>query len=158
MHEKILRDFFLERATPEALSTDLEGSIVMKSPGEAGIRIVRLETGECRVTTQYLLRLCDAVSAGVLEPWKLEAVGFCLVASDYFQWGPDDLDGDRLKEVIHSWAAPQVNYPLTLKNVAKARHLLATGENTFTNDDLRDCPERAWDVGRVSSIFEDDSQ
>lgn len=157
MHEKTLRDFFLDRTGPEDLSRDLEGSISMKGPNEAAVTIVRLGDGDFRVTSEQLLKVCDAVASGVLEPWKLEAVGFCLVASDYFQWDHDDFDGNRAGEVIHLWAAPQVNYPLTLKNVAKTRHLLATGENTFTEEDLREVPDRAWNVGRVSSSFKEDT-
>ena len=149
MREKTLRDFFLGRVGPDELSRDLEDAINMKGPDEAEVTIVRLGDGDFQVTIEQLLAVCDAVATGVLEPWKLEAIGFSLVASDYFQYDRDDPEGNRVAEVVRLWAAPQVNYRLTLENVAKARHLLATGQNTFTEGDLRDVPHRAWNVRRV---------
>lgn len=156
MHEKTLRDFFLDRTSAEALSRDLDGSIVMKGKNEAGIKLSLLGDGNFELTPEHLLRICDAVKKGVIEPWKLEAIGFCLVASDYFEWDAEVPEQARVNEVIHLWAAPQVNYPLTVKNVSKAARFLATGENTFTSDDLRDVPEKEWKVGRVSSILNGD--
>lgn len=156
MRELILRDFFLGRVDAGALSRDLDASIVDRGPNEAGVLIEDLEGGEHKVVVADLLKVCDAAVAGHLAPWKLEAVGFCLVASDYFQYDRDEPEGEVITTVIHLWASPQVNYPLTVKNVSRARHLLLTGENTFTEADLEDVPDRAWNVGRVSKIFSRD--
>jgi len=155
MREEILRDFLLGRVDSETFSEDLDNSIAMVGPNEAGVSIARLGDGAFHVTAEQLVRVCDAVSSGVVEPWKLEAVGFCLVASDYFQFEAADPDGGLVAKVIHRWAAPQVHYPLTVKTVAKARHLLVTGEDTFSAEDLRETPDKAWNVGRVSAIFQD---
>ncbi len=154
MHEEILRDFLLGEADASSFSQDLNDSIVTKGPNEAGVRIVDLGDGDHTVTAEQLIKVCEAVEAGGLEPWKLEAIGFCLVASDYFQWDRAAPDGKLVGDVIGIWSAPQVNYPLTVKNVSKAKRLLATGENLFTPEDLKDVPDRAWNVDRVSKIFE----
>jgi hypothetical protein len=154
MHEQVLLDFFLGRADAAALSRDLEDSIIMTGPNEAGVRIVDLQAGNHVVTSGQLLQVCDAVAAGILDPWKLEAIGFCLVASEHFEWDRSTMDGARVAETLGNWSAPQVNYPLTMGNVAKARHFLATGEDTFTSEDLADKPPRAWNVGRVSKVFQ----
>jgi hypothetical protein len=152
MHEDVLKSFFLGRLQVAVLSSDLDGSIVASGPDEASV-VIHDEVGEFTVTAQHLLRVCDAVIAGRLEPWKLEAIGFCIVASDFFTFDRSTPDGERVAEVIHKWAAPQVNYPLTLNNAAKFRELLLTGDDPFT---AADCAERAdveWNVGRVSKRF-----
>jgi hypothetical protein len=135
MNESILRDFFLSSTTAAELSADLEGSLVQSSRDVIRHPIVDMDE-EFEVRPEHLLLLCDAVLAGQIEPWKLQAVGFCLVASDQFYWDGDSPEGDRVGEVAFDWSVPEINYSLTHDTVAKFRHLLATGEKTFTPDDF----------------------
>jgi hypothetical protein len=154
MHERILRDFFVGRLDATALSRDLEGSIVRKGVDEAGVRIVDLTEGRHLVTAEQLVRICDAVEKGLVEPWKVEAIGFCLVESDHFFWDPTTPEGGRVDEVLGYWSDPLGTYPLTRGTIAKAGRLLLTGENTFAAVDFDDEPERAWNVRRVSKVPE----
>ena len=156
MREHVLREFFLGRLDATALSRDLEGAIVLQGFDEAAVRVVDLEEGDDVVTTEQLVRVCDAVERGLLEAWKLEAIGVCLVFSDHFWWDATTPDGSRVARVLSDWAAPMASYPLTPRTVAKARHLLLTGEVTFTEDDLLDVPERAWPVRHVGKRIEKD--
>ena len=94
-------------------------------------------TGEFEVRSEHLVRLCDDVLAGAIEPWKLEPIGFCLVASDTFWWDGDTADGERVAEAAYDWSSPEINYPLTAHTVAKFRLRLLTGESTFTRADTR---------------------
>lgn len=158
MHEHVLLDFFRGRLDATALCRDLEGSIVRVGFDEAGIRIVDLPEGEHLVTAEPLLRVCRAVERGLLDPWMLEAIGFCLVTSDHFHWDASTSEGARVARVLRYWSAPLGSYPLTARTVAKARHLLLTGEDTFTPDDLLEAPARAWSSGHVSKLSERDLQ
>ena len=113
---------------------------------EADIACLRInprsaESGEHFVTAAQLIRLCDAVSEGDLEPSRLETIAFCLIASDYFQWDRGTDDGARVATVLDDWSGTEIGYPLTASNIGKARQFLATGQNTFTPDDLEARPE-----------------
>ena len=149
MHEAVLRDFFLGRAQASALSSDLDGSIVSAGSDEASV-IIHDEPGEFTVTAEHLVRVCDAVLATELEPWKLEAIGFCVVASDFFTFDRSTPDGERVAGVILKWAAPEINYPLTHGNTAKFREWLLTGVSSFTPADCAEHADVEWKVGRVS--------
>lgn len=89
----------------------------------------------------HLVRLCDAVLAGDIEPSHLETVGFCLIASDRFDWPYDTPEGDRIAEVIHAWSAPEVNYPLTAHNVGQWRLQLLDQPATFEPHPRRQQPK-----------------
>jgi hypothetical protein len=67
-----------------------------------------------RVTRQMAVALCDAVLCGDLPTADLETIGFALVASDTFCWDDND---DEPAETFWDWAAPEVNFALTLENV-----------------------------------------
>ena len=150
MREHVLRDFFIGRLDATALDRDLNGSVVRRGFDEAAVRLVDLEDGEHLVTAEHLVRLCVAVERGLLDPWKLAAIAFCLLASDHFRRDETTAEGARIGRVLRDWSAPQVGYPLTVSTVAKARHLLQTGEDTFTADDRHDVPERTWPAERMT--------
>ena len=135
MHEAILRDFFIGATTAEALRRDLVGAVVQTS-SDVFSQHITPATGKFAVTSEHLVRLCDAVLAGELPAQDLEAVGFCLVASDFFEWDSDKADGERVAETVHDWASPEINYRLTGHTVTKFKERLVTGENTFTRADF----------------------
>jgi hypothetical protein len=102
---------------------------------------------EFNVTRPMLVSLTDAVLAGLLPPDALATIGFALEASDKFVW---DGDSDELvASVIADWSCPEVNYPLTLENIARFRAWL-TGDEPY--------PERPTtatkDGGRLVSVRE----
>jgi len=129
MHEQTLRDFFIGTATDQELVDDLTGSLVRRGHVTEH-RIVDM-SDDFHVATHHLLRLCDAVLSRQIAPAYLEAIGFCLQASDSFFWDSDEPGGDRVSEVTADWAAPQINHALTADNVRKWRHYLETGEYTL---------------------------
>src|SRR6266700_942529 len=74
------------------------------------------------VTRPMLIAVCDAVVAGSLPPQELRTIGFALESSDKFEW---DGDADELvADVIADWSCPEINYPLTVENVARFRAYL----------------------------------
>ena len=50
--------------------------------------------------------------------------------------------GELVADVLHDWASPEINYSLTVENIAKFRHLLLTGEDTFTKEDVAQQPKK----------------
>ena len=123
MRERVLREFFENKVTVAELARDVAGSISQKSPK---ISVVSIEDmgGEFPVTAPMLVRLCDIVLGGELEPEALHSVGFALMASNAFCWDADDV----LAEVIADWSCPEVNYPLTIENVKRFRAWLTRSE------------------------------
>jgi hypothetical protein len=120
--EIVLRDFFLGRATIAELCADLKDAVRNEGPVQ---KYPILDMSEdYSVTCQDLIKLCDAVLAEELPPSALEPIGFCLIASDHFEWDSDDPDGEIVAETIADWAAPEINYPLTLENVRMFRERL----------------------------------
>ena len=130
MHESVLKDYFCGSATVAALQADLVGSVVIEKSEKriSSQRIVDMST-DFELQPQHLVKLCDSVLAGELEPVALETISFCLIASDHFVWDGDIPPGDIIAETLHDWSAPEINYPLTLDTVQKFKQRLLTGKD-----------------------------
>lgn len=135
MHEAVLRDYFAGTADIGTLCADLRGAVTRTSHDVFSQHIVDMDT-DFDVTTAHLIGLCDAVLAGHLSPSDLSVIAFCLVASENFRWDTDTPDGNLIAETLCEWDSPEINYPLNLQTVAKFRHRLVTGEDTFTRADI----------------------
>jgi hypothetical protein len=125
MRERVLRDFFENKATAAELAQDVAGAISQKTEKISMVSIEDMD-GEFTVTTPMLVRLCDVVLGGELEPEALHSIGFALMASDAYCWDADE--DDVLAEVIADWSCPEVNYPLTIENVKRFRAWLTRSE------------------------------
>ena len=144
MKEAVLRAFLTGRASAQELAADVADAWDRRTDS-AGTIFSRLRSvstsGEFELRPDHLLRLLDAVTAGQLDLDALDAIAFCLEASDGFVWDADKTeDGRRVAEALFLLGAPEINYPLTPIVLGKIRHLLVTGEATFTRDDL--APQR----------------
>ncbi len=129
MHEEVLKRFFLGEISAKVLVDDLAESLVEKS----GITYhpIKVMRDDFEVLPEHLVRVCDAVLSGEIEAKYLEAIGFCIVASDHFEYDTDMPEGDLVGETVFDWSEPRVNYPLTCENVRKFRERLVTGRNPF---------------------------
>ena len=138
MHESVLRDYFLGLVDESRLSEDLAGSVVKTSYDVKTHYVTADLAGDFEVNADHLIRLCDAFLTGKLRAEHLEMIGFALEASEQFVWDSEYADDDDspVAETIHSWASPEINYPLTGEIIAKFRHLLLNGKNIFTSDDV----------------------
>ena len=135
MREETLRDFLSGKVSAEALNREAADATTQMGT-RIGIRLANIGSGEHVVTTAQLTRLCDAVHEGTIDPANLEVIAFAVIASDFFLWDRETPDGERVGTVLDDWSGTEIGYPLSLANVAKARHYLITGESTFTPDDL----------------------
>jgi hypothetical protein len=135
MHEQTLREFFEGRASAAALAADLTGSLQVRRD-VIGHPIVDMDE-EFAVSPEHLIRVCDAVIEGEIDPQYLRAIGFCLIASDAFFWEGDDPNGERVADVTSDWSAPEINFPLTAANTVAWRRYLAGGEYELARRDGR---------------------
>lgn len=137
--EIVLQHFFEGHAAVEELATDTVGAFD-RHTDSAGTVFSRLNAvpmnHEFPVTSQHIIKLIDAVQAEFLTLDALDAICFCLEASDHFTWDTDTVDGERVANSLFWLGTPEVNYPLTASVLTKVRHYLETGEGTFTRDDL----------------------
>src|SRR5258707_680263 len=92
MREAILKGFFSGDVSAKILAEDLMGSMITK--GDMTKHPIE-DMGEgFQVWPEHLIRLCDAVLQREIEPKYLQSVGFCLVASDHFEFDTDTPEGD----------------------------------------------------------------
>jgi hypothetical protein len=130
MHEEILRRFFQGELDAPALAEDLIGSMVTS----ASITKHPIEemSKSFQVRPEHLTLLCDAVLRGEIDPKRLQAIGFCIIASDNFEYDPDTSEVDLVDDIVSAWSVPEINYPLTKENVKKFRGWLTSGSDPFT--------------------------
>jgi len=127
VREEVLRRFFQGEATASELAKDVADSTNPLSDTASRVRIEDMDES-FTVTRPMLISLCDAVVAGSLPPQELRTIGFALESSDKFEW---DGDADELvADVIADWSCPEINYPLTVENVARFRAYL-TGKEPY---------------------------
>lgn len=133
MKEAVLRDFFLGRISPEELKKDLNGAI------ESSRDITRHHIEDMKESFQvnpaHLIRVCDAVLNGFLQPIDLNAIGFCIMASDHFEFDTSTDEGARVADAGIDWADYKINFSLNIETTKKFKERLLTGKNTFTKDD-----------------------
>ena len=122
MHETTLKAFFEGHCSAEELREDLKGSL-LHGRDVTHHRIVDMP-GEFQILSDHLVRVCEAVLAGQIEPEDLKAIGFCIAASDSFTWDSDTPGGDAVSEMAHWWSSPEINFELNLENARMFRDRL----------------------------------
>jgi hypothetical protein len=135
MNAVLVRDFFLGKVTAPQLARNLADAFERVSKQSSRLRMQDLNE-DFEVRPEHLVRLCDAVMNGSLPPPTLEAIGFGLIASDFFTWDSNTPEGWRVGQALHDWASPQVNFALTKETASKFRERLISGEDTFTRADF----------------------
>jgi hypothetical protein len=134
MHADMLRRYFEGSLTADALNVDL--STAFERTGVDTFRLRMEDLGsDFAVTSDHLVRLCDAVLEGSLAPEALRAVGFGLVASERFTWNAETDDGARVSETLHDWASPEANFALSIETAGKFKDRLLSGVDRFTRED-----------------------
>jgi hypothetical protein len=104
MNGDTLRAFFEDRVSAVALNADLEGAFAQTAGDTFRLQMTDLDA-DFFVTADHLVKLCDAVLAGALDPEALRAVGFGVIGSDHFNWDPDDPIGARVGHTLYDWAS-----------------------------------------------------
>ena len=150
MQAGILRGFFLGTTAPQALAADIANAMQRTGTDSYRLRMQDLE-GDFQVTSAHLVQLCNAALAGLLPEAALTDLAFAMIASDHFHWSTGTTDGSRVSETLYDWSMPEVSFPLNASTIAKFRHRLLTGEDTFVPEDGRIHPqarELVWEPHR----------
>ncbi|NJM67122.1 MAG: hypothetical protein HC851_16355 [Acaryochloris sp. RU_4_1] len=146
MQTTTLQNFFTGEVSAVELAADLNRKVDGSEKSSGHLQILGELSEDFAVTPQHLISLCDAVLINNLDPALLEVIGSCLITSDRFTWGSGTPLGDLVAITVYNWSSPEVNYALNQDTVAKFRHRLLTGEETFTKVNHGD---EAAAVGRV---------
>ena len=140
MKELVLRHFFEGHASAHELAADAEGAFERRVDS-AGTVFNRLRSTpmseDFAVSASHVARLVEVVQAGQVSLDSLDAICFCLEASDHFVWDTDTEDGERVARALFWLGTPEINYPLTPLVLEKIRRYLLRGENTLTDADAR---------------------
>ena len=80
-------------------------------------------SGDFCIEPSMLIRLCDATASGQMSRDALRHIAFAIIASDRFKW-----TAAIVGEVLHDWAAPEINYALSAENMTKFRRWLRGDE------------------------------
>jgi hypothetical protein len=139
MKEVVIRQFFEGHATAEELTADAKGAFDRHTDSAGTVfsqlRAVPMER-DFALTPAHLVKLIDAVLNGVIDLEAIDAIAFCIEASDKFMWDADTPPGERVAEALHLLGTPEINYPLSPVVLGKIRHYLITGEKTLNRGDL----------------------
>jgi hypothetical protein len=140
MNEIVLRRYFEGLASVEELAADTEMAFG-RDTGSAGVvfsqlRVVTMDD-DFEVTSAHVHSLVDAVRGGHLSLPALDAICFCLEASDAFHWDSQTTDGHRVADALFWLGTPEINYPLTPSVLEKIAHYLTTGERLLSAADTR---------------------
>lgn len=140
MKEIVIRHFFEGHATAAELAADAAGAFDRHTDSSGTVfsqlRATPMDR-DFEVTPDHILSLVDAVLVRAVDLEALDAITFCVEASDKFAWDTDTESGDRVARALFLLGSPEINYPLTDVVLRKIRHLLLTGEDTFERADER---------------------
>ncbi len=90
------------------------------------------------ISPHHMERFIDALEAGALSTEQVAIACFLLHAgTGRFVWDTDASEGERVADAIFWLGTPEINYPLTPDTLARIRHYLRTGENTFATESSR---------------------
>lgn len=133
LREDSLRGYFDGTVSPAELDAEAAASLTDEPSGSA--KIVRHHIGamahDYDLTIPHLLKVLDDVIAGRIGLRALDAICFCLEASDHFTWQEEAPVGDRIPEVLFWLGTPEVNVPLSPTFLVKVREYLETGRQPF---------------------------
>jgi hypothetical protein len=124
MYEDTLKEFFLGRIAAPRLSDEAPGSIVQDGPLVVLHHVRPIEDGFV-LRAEHLIRLCDAVIGGAMEPRDLGTIAGLLIASDTFEYDAEGPVRGMVGSTLLEWSAPPEGRPLTVDEVQRTRDLLA---------------------------------
>jgi hypothetical protein len=138
MTEQALKNFFENKIDALTLATALNGSQTPIGRDSTHIAVGQLEDeDDFPITTDHLVKLCDAVLEGQLQLIDLNTIAFAMMFSDTFDWDGENDKGRIVSETVFAWDNPEIDYALTTENVRKWKHYLTTGESVFDPQELK---------------------
>lgn len=124
MNESTVAAFLVGDIDAARLASEARNSERKVDPITTAVTVAEMKS-DFAITRTMALRLCDAVLNGTLHGEVLRMVAFVIISSDHLTWRDDELLG----EIIWDWSCPEVNYPLTPKNMARFHRWLEGTES-----------------------------
>jgi hypothetical protein len=123
-----LKNYFEGKISAEELNLNLIGTA--KAAGEkiTAHWITKMEE-EFVVRPEHIIKLCRDVLNDKIEAQHLESIAFCIFGSDNFQTSDGTEKDDGMKDVLHEWSTPEINYPLNKQTVRKCLDELEQASN-----------------------------
>jgi hypothetical protein len=118
VQELSIRDFLLGKLPAQKLEAEVASSLRQVDAVTHQVEIEDM-SDDFRIEPAMLIRLCDATASGQISGDALKHIAFAIIASDHFKWA-----NSIVGEVVHDWAAPEINYPLTPDNMGRFRQWL----------------------------------
>ncbi len=78
-----------------------------------------------------LIAKCNKYLSGEIKETDFEDYAWNLIANDIFDW-----DDEIISEIIYQWDSPELNFPITKKNIELWKHQLETGEDLLPDYNL----------------------
>jgi len=127
MKETILKDFFEEKINDHVLMSDL--MYTTSSMGDITQFWIEDMPSVFRVTPSHLVKVCDSALSGNLQPGHLKVIGFCLQASETFEWDENTDEGGRVADMVSFISSQENNDELNTTNLMMLKELLLNGLN-----------------------------
>ncbi|MET2985487.1 immunity protein Imm33 domain-containing protein [Aureibaculum conchae] len=87
-----------------------------------------------KISRSDLIAKCDQYLNGEIVENDFENYAWELITEDYFDW-----DDEIISDIVYQWDSPELNFPITKKNIQLWKHQLETGEDLLKDYNL-------WDV------------
>jgi hypothetical protein len=133
LREDTIRAYFDGELSPTEL--DREAAASLDEERSAGAKIVRHHVADMAsdytIGCDHLLQFLDDIIQGRIGLQAVDAIAFCIEASDRFTWSDAPPDCDRIPEVMFWLGTPEVNAPLAGPFLERVREFLRTGESPF---------------------------
>jgi hypothetical protein len=124
MNESTIAAFLAGDIGAEKLASEVRESEKKVDSITTAVTVAEMKS-EFVITRMMALRLCNAVSNGLLRGEVLRTVAFVIISSDHLTWGDDELLG----EIMWDWSCPEVNFALTTENMTHFRKWLEGTES-----------------------------
>ncbi|GGE01885.1 immunity protein Imm33 domain-containing protein [Planktosalinus lacus] len=84
-----------------------------------------------KISRTDLIAKCDQYLNGEIGEKDFENYAWNLISEDFFDW-----DDEIISAIIFQWDSPEMNFPITKKNIQLWKHQLETDENLLEDFNL----------------------
>ena len=151
MTELKLKKYFENVLTVEQLKVDLKDSQQKTGYDVTTVYIDSLNEGEFEIKKEHLIKLFDDTISGKISPLELNTIGFALMASDFFYWDGETIEGEIIGNVIFELDNHDIGHDLTMKNIQLWKEYLSTGEYRLDKNELK---QKFHSKGKFKELYQ----
>jgi hypothetical protein len=86
---------------------------------------------EFKISRSDLIAKCDQYLNGEIQERDFENYASNLITGEYFVW-----DDEVIADIIYQWDSPDINFPITNRNIRLWKHQLETDEDLLADYNL----------------------